>query len=302
MLTRYRRCDRVLWKSTVIPEPDPEVHHNQDSLRGRPAFGGIFSRFGRKRRESESSMSSVTGSSGHQLDLRGTPESDMVLTQSPVVSTPDVPSPNGSPRAQSPTRNRRWNLQRHAPGKRSLSSSSSMEDIARGKRTATHKPRQASLPVVPGNPSPLSVDRSAHPKPSTSQSQPIPTASTMATRLTPRSITLPPLPPLRPLSPPNLPLSPPTPVSPPPPTLPPRPQTPPHATRWERIFSWALPSNDASPAAHQPDLLEPPLPVPQHRKGDVLCVGYTSLDDRSMRRLEGRSDHRPVIAEYALFV
>ncbi|KAI9512954.1 hypothetical protein F5148DRAFT_560300 [Russula earlei] len=41
---------------------------------------------------------------------------------------------------------------------------------------------------------------------------------------------------------------------------------------------------------------------PRHRKGDVACLSYRTLDDRGMRRLEGRSDHRPVIGVYAIYV
>jgi hypothetical protein len=40
----------------------------------------------------------------------------------------------------------------------------------------------------------------------------------------------------------------------------------------------------------------------RHRKGDVVCLSYRTLDDRGMRRLEGRSDHRPVIGVYAIYV
>ena len=38
------------------------------------------------------------------------------------------------------------------------------------------------------------------------------------------------------------------------------------------------------------------------RKGDVVCLSYRTLDDRGMRQLEGRSDHRPVIGMYAIYV
>jgi hypothetical protein len=38
------------------------------------------------------------------------------------------------------------------------------------------------------------------------------------------------------------------------------------------------------------------------RKGDVVCLSYRTLDDRGMRQLEGRSDHRPVIGVYAIYV
>ena len=41
---------------------------------------------------------------------------------------------------------------------------------------------------------------------------------------------------------------------------------------------------------------------PRPRKGDVVCLDYRTLDDRGMRRLEGRSDHRPVIGVYAIYV
>jgi hypothetical protein len=40
---------------------------------------------------------------------------------------------------------------------------------------------------------------------------------------------------------------------------------------------------------------------PRPRKGDVVCLSYRTLDDRGMRRLEGRSDHRPVIGVYAIY-
>ena len=38
------------------------------------------------------------------------------------------------------------------------------------------------------------------------------------------------------------------------------------------------------------------------RKGDVVCLRYDSLDDKAMRRLEGRSDHRPVIGSFAIYL
>ncbi|KAG6856305.1 hypothetical protein H0H87_005720 [Tephrocybe sp. NHM501043] len=47
--------------------------------------------------------------------------------------------------------------------------------------------------------------------------------------------------------------------------------------------------------------LAPPVPPPP-RKGDVVCLSYETLDDRGMRRLEGRSDHRPVIGTYAVYI
>ena len=46
----------------------------------------------------------------------------------------------------------------------------------------------------------------------------------------------------------------------------------------------------------------PPPPPPPPKRGDVVCLKYDTLDDRGMRRLEGRSDHRPVIGSYALYI
>jgi hypothetical protein len=43
-------------------------------------------------------------------------------------------------------------------------------------------------------------------------------------------------------------------------------------------------------------------PPPRHRKGDMVCIAYETLSDQEMRRLEGRSDHRPVIGHYAVFL
>ena len=42
--------------------------------------------------------------------------------------------------------------------------------------------------------------------------------------------------------------------------------------------------------------------VPSPRRGDIVCLEYRSLDDRAMHRLEGRSDHRPVIGSYAVYL
>ncbi|CAE6381115.1 unnamed protein product [Rhizoctonia solani] len=38
------------------------------------------------------------------------------------------------------------------------------------------------------------------------------------------------------------------------------------------------------------------------RRGDIVCVSYGTLDDREMQRLGGRSDHRPVIGTYTVYI
>jgi len=59
----------------------------------------------------------------------------------------------------------------------------------------------------------------------------------------------------------------------------------------------------ASPSpVTQTQQASPVPPPPVHRKGDMICIAYETLSDKEMRRLEGRSDHRPVIGHYAVFV
>ncbi|KAJ6513431.1 inositol polyphosphate phosphatase [Mycena sanguinolenta] len=64
-------------------------------------------------------------------------------------------------------------------------------------------------------------------------------------------------------------------------------------SRW-RFFPSFLSSSSQDAA----EVLAPRTP----RRGEVLCLNYNTLDDRGMRRLEGRSDHRPVIAAYVCYV
>lgn len=56
------------------------------------------------------------------------------------------------------------------------------------------------------------------------------------------------------------------------------------------------------PGGGEPDGASAATESPRHRKGDIVCLNYRTLDDRGMRRLEGRSDHRPVIGVYAIYV
>ncbi|KAI0833743.1 DNase I-like protein [Trametes gibbosa] len=73
------------------------------------------------------------------------------------------------------------------------------------------------------------------------------------------------------------------------------------------VFRWLLPflyrdgAQQVVPQpADSPGTPKPPAPPP--KRGDVVCLKYNTLDDRGMRRLEGRSDHRPVIGSYALYI
>lgn len=87
-----------------------------------------------------------------------------------------------------------------------------------------------------------------------------------------------------------------------PPPVPPKDSTPtpPASTRWGRFFPFRRDTSAStltmSESLHVPQ--GPPPPV----RGDVVCLSYRSLDDREMRLLEGRSDHRPVIGSYAVYI
>ncbi|KAH7341866.1 hypothetical protein B0J17DRAFT_277104 [Rhizoctonia solani] len=53
----------------------------------------------------------------------------------------------------------------------------------------------------------------------------------------------------------------------------------------------------------EPEPEPEPAEGPQiRRRGDIVCVSYGTLDDREMQRLGGRSDHRPVIGTYAVYI
>lgn len=74
------------------------------------------------------------------------------------------------------------------------------------------------------------------------------------------------------------------------------------------VFRWLLPflykdtAHQGVPPPSPPAAIGPPPPPPLPKRGDVTCLMYDTLDDKGMRRLEGRSDHRPVIGSYALYV
>lgn len=64
-------------------------------------------------------------------------------------------------------------------------------------------------------------------------------------------------------------------------------------------------SRDGHTQTSPPEPSSSPAPIhapPRPRRGDIVCQSYRTLDDRGMRRLEGRSDHRPVIGTYVLYI
>lgn len=86
-----------------------------------------------------------------------------------------------------------------------------------------------------------------------------------------------------------------------PPPVPPKDilPTPPSSNRW-RFFPFRRDTFQS--IATQESAVSTLNIAPHPAKGDVVCLNYSSLDDRGMRLLEGRSDHRPVIGSYAVYL
>jgi hypothetical protein len=68
--------------------------------------------------------------------------------------------------------------------------------------------------------------------------------------------------------------------------------------------SWGhpLPSSTITPDTTQSLVVAQDPPLRVYKKGEVRCLRYQTLSDSEMRRLEGRSDHRPVIGHFAVYV
>ncbi|KZW02792.1 DNase I-like protein [Exidia glandulosa HHB12029] len=297
-------CDRILWKSTVLPEPEPEEpvgldpHRRQSSL-----VGQFFSRFGRHRKDSLTSSTSFSSSEAHlpqrvlpdlasppvpALRHDDTPSSPISSVEEPMTPPQQFGRPHQAPFARF--------LQRQAAGKRSLATSQSLEDAAAAAAAADAKQT--------GRPRAFSATQE---RPSRQMSLPLPLPLVSVSSASPPVVS----PPARAESDPPTPYNhhPPkaravtAPAAPSELASPTYPDAPVQALRRPGWFFAKFAKEQ--PASPQPmaNEAQPPLPpVPIHRKGDVVCISYSSLDDRQMRRLEGRSDHRPVIGQYAVFL
>ena len=267
------RCDRILYKSTVIPPPDPEpdpaIPPLQESTSGLLRSGqrvGQFLANAFKTRNGRESVSSV----------------------STIATNPPGVSPNGSPILD---------LERRGSGPRGRQKPLPAIPVAMAKSLRSEggasMPFSASGHTVHTN----AVDshsrrRSTDPVHGTSAAEP-------SNGLLPKRSASGPLPAIAAAMAssagvPALPM----------PELDPQPMSPSAGPRrWFSLqFLSVIHNLHASPGPiPQAQQAIPPVP-PLHRKGDMVCIAYETLSDKEMRRLEGRSDHRPVVGHYAVFV
>ncbi|KAH7928268.1 DNase I-like protein [Leucogyrophana mollusca] len=250
-------CDRILWKSTVMPYPE-EGEIATDGNRHRTRVGAFFSNAlrplsSRGRRDSGSSAISEDTPRGEFHPHQSAPMTKAVteyphgrsfpysMPKSPRALHPsrsnDTLSPDGSDDALPPGPPTQ-NPDRHQMLRRSFT------------ETTVHRPIDSLISDPPSAPpSPAIISEGLHDTP-------------------------PPVPPKDPLPTPPASLS----------------------SRW-RFFPFRRETSQTVVSQETMAGL-----LPHHPRGDIVCIDYSSLDDRGMRRLEGRSDHRPVIGSYAVFL
>jgi hypothetical protein len=239
------RCDRILWKSTVDPDPEIEEDYHDTHIRPRTRVGQFFANAfrplsARVRKDSHSSMSSI--------DISAVPvKTDVLISSSPANGSEDLVSPF-SYIAQNKTKR--------------LHHSKSNDNLTLGKVELLGRDSCDTNLLPPHNHPHLSPVNSDCPPRIDTQ---IPTSGFAADSFHQIAKELPALPVL---------------------------------SRW-RFFPF-LSREGAAPTNTPADRTVDASPPPQ--KGEVICLSYTSLDDRGMRRLEGRSDHRPVIGSYAIYL
>lgn len=253
---KFARCDRILFKSNVIPEPEIE----------RVPSSRLSHIFGFKRSRKDSAVPSSGSGSDSPGGVRLVSSSPQTSQQDHLPLIPTTPPQSDSPSRPSP--------------------------LGRFFRQESFPPHAARAST-----SPKSTDRS-----STMDTLPIPSGTSPTTESNTtarrRSFT--------------------TPISPPGPSLtttpgeanpemqgalPRRPQTPAESHSGSHLpWRWLFPRSFSVTREASPPRVTPEPPKPKHRKGDVICVKYDTLDDRQMRLLEARSDHRPVMGEFAIYI
>jgi hypothetical protein len=276
-------CDRILFKSTVRPEPDPdELPHIP-----RTAVGTFIANAWRSLSRSRRNSAVSFAGSGPGFATATAADGPFASPSSSRPGSP--PAPLVSPAPAGPGRRRRprpvsVDISAPVPApRRSLPRSQSHTMLSEHVQPAWPAPPSPSLPPAP-------------------RTAPAGRALTAPVPLSPIS-------PISPMSSIHLPAAPPPlphAASSPPGTSTPRGSTDGVApSRWRLPFLPFLTHRDGSGSGSgsaEPGPEPFPLSPSRRRRGDVVCFEYRTLDDRGMRRLEGRSDHRPVIGSYAVYL
>ena len=271
------RCDRILWKSTVEPDPDSDDDESEAlHPKAKTRVGQFFANF--KMRYRKSSHSSSTSSEAPNYDhapsvpsrdevftpshsVHGFPISTLVGGKDLIPFSRFVTPEDSGPESTSPSSIDNINAAnvRQTLGVGLLRSFSVDQTQSEGKSLSKYRePSRAG--TAPTKPRPVS----AIPPPT----EPVPTVTTPKDDQVARN---------------GLP-------------------------KW-RFLPFLRGDSGQTTATADPSLTpeesmemigSPTTHRP--RKGDVVCLGYDSLDDKAMRRLEGRSDHRPVVGSFAIYL
>ncbi|KDQ57260.1 hypothetical protein JAAARDRAFT_79029 [Jaapia argillacea MUCL 33604] len=245
-------CDRILWKSTLLPDPEAEDEPlTTNSTRSRVT--NFFAQAFKPRSSRRSSVGSIASTMSTNETISSSTDHHDPRSSSPTGDPEEIPD-----RSFAITRF----FHQDAPLKKKLQHSQSIDILPVTERTsvgrtpsqgraASRKPMMHAKTAPPhlalGLPSSQSIDDSV------SHSPPLPAKGVVAS-----------------------------------------------TTGLGRRFFPFFYRDPAQPPLEPEPASAPESPI--HRKGDVICLGYHTLDDRGMRRLEGRSDHRPVIGSYTLYV
>ena len=270
-LTSSDRCDRILWKSTIETQPYEVAHVDEPSPPSPPRtrMGHLLHALRpgiRGRKDSYASTASVesTPISPPTSDTESSDASHHFNTSPRYLVNHTRPS-----RLSHSKSNENMNTHDRPVVPRSFTQAIVNEPNARPKSS----PPSSLPPAPPPKPQlPYAVYKPRHTAQSASVSTPTSDTFTNTAEV--------------------------------PPPVPPKDVTSPSSHRWLSNFLPFL-SRDYTSQTHLPLELPPepePTPAPPPRKGEVVCLEYRTLDDKGMRRLEGRSDHRPVIGSYAVYI
>jgi hypothetical protein len=312
-----RRCDRILYKSTVVPPEEDEPEYgspDQQASGSRPRVGVgqlLNHWFYRHRLNSIDTVSTTTAGSKTSRPPRQTSNENGLLFPRTLSLSTDIESPEKEASyPYQPQRRPRFGMlmTRGSTMMEEGTSSAPTSSTRRGPSRSFSLPPKDRLigwpPASSESPSPADVAEAADP-----------VSLRMRSSSTSSMVTGPSSMPNCPLSHPPVP-SPSSSPSNEAPAMDAAPSSPLSATTArvtpsKRWFAIALSLPTARyPSSPPPTSLDAAQSsdqkaTPKQRrrpKGDVQCLSYRTLDDESMAKLRGKSDHRPIIGVYSICV